>query len=191
MTDEHNQASRAIDEVAISTEHIAGMSTWQEAQLLAEMRENRKSAANCRLRHLDDEDLAHDLANLDADLADILVVAADLGIDPDEVAEASGLGSPADVAEFLNEQQTGDEQALRHSERFRRFSNRYPHRVAEAYAGNLGRAMADSDEQVAATVADWEKGRALSVRDWAAVGREEREEADETERDADSEGQGR
>lgn len=44
----------------------------------------------------------------------------------------------------------------RHSERFRKIGGeRYPRRVAEAYEHDLSRAMADSDEQVAATVAAW------------------------------------
>jgi hypothetical protein len=62
----------------------------------------------------------------------------------------------------------------RHSERFRKVSNRYPRRVAEVYDGDLGRAMADSDEQVAATVAAWEKSHGFVVRDWPALGRSER-----------------
>jgi hypothetical protein len=62
----------------------------------------------------------------------------------------------------------------RHSERFRKVSNRYPRRVAEVYDGDLGRAMADSDEQVAATVAAWEKSQGFVVRDWPALGRSER-----------------
>jgi hypothetical protein len=63
-----------------------------------------------------------------------------------------------------------------HSQRFRKISTRYPRRVAEAYEWNLDRAMADTDEQVAATVAAWEQAHGLPVRDWAAIGREERDE---------------
>jgi len=62
----------------------------------------------------------------------------------------------------------------RYSERFRRVSNRYPRRVAEAYRGDLGRAMTDSDEEVAATVAVWEKGHGLKVTDWITLGKQER-----------------
>jgi hypothetical protein len=43
---------------------------------------------------------------------------------------------------------------------FRRFgqvSTRYPQRVAEVYSGDLDRAMADSDEVVAAMVAAWRR----------------------------------
>jgi hypothetical protein len=59
----------------------------------------------------------------------------------------------------------------RHSERFRKIGgDRYPRRVAEAYAGDLSGAMADSDEQVAATVASWERSQGLSPRDWSAIG---------------------
>jgi hypothetical protein len=35
-----------------------------------------------------------------------------------------------------------DELARRHAERFREVSNRYPRRVAEAYGGDLARALA-------------------------------------------------
>jgi hypothetical protein len=59
----------------------------------------------------------------------------------------------------------------RHSERFRRYRGmRYPRQVAQAYDGDLERAMADSDEQVAAVVAAWEKQQKLPVRDWRAIG---------------------
>ncbi len=40
--------------------------------------------------------------------------------------------------------------------RFRQVANRYPRRVAEAYGGTK-RAMRETDEQVAATVAEWER----------------------------------
>ena len=50
---------------------------------------------------------------------------------------------------------------IAHSLRFRQVSNRYPRRVAEAYGGDIARAAADSDEQVAATVAAWERGHGL------------------------------
>jgi hypothetical protein len=66
--------------------------------------------------------------------------------------------------------------ARRHSERFRKVSNRYPLRVAEAYKGDLSRALSDSDDQVAATVAAWEGRQGLDVTDWALVGEQEREE---------------
>jgi hypothetical protein len=68
-----------------------------------------------------------------------------------------------------------DKMAIRHTKRFRRVSTRYPRRVAEAYGGDLGQAMADNDAQVAATVAAWEKAQGLPVRDWPAIGAEERE----------------
>jgi hypothetical protein len=60
--------------------------------------------------------------------------------------------------------------------RFRKVSTRYARCVAEAYEGDLERAMADTDEQVAATVAAWEQAHGLPVRDWPAIGREERDE---------------
>jgi hypothetical protein len=62
-----------------------------------------------------------------------------------------------------------------HSQRFRKVSTRYPRRVAEAYEGDLSRAMADSDEEVAATVAAWEKRKGLAPRDWSAIGAAEKE----------------
>ena len=49
-------------------------------------------------------------------------------------------------------------------------------RVAEAYGGDLAEAMADTDEEVAAMVRDWEKSQGLEVRDWGAIGRDERVE---------------
>lgn len=61
-----------------------------------------------------------------------------------------------------------------YSERFRKVSNRYPLRVTEAYAGDLKRAMDDSDEQVATTVASWERSQGLEPRDWPAIGKAER-----------------
>ncbi len=65
--------------------------------------------------------------------------------------------------------------AVAHSERFRRVSNRYPHTVAMAYDRDIERAALDSDEQVAATVADWERRHGREPRDWAAIGAEERD----------------
>lgn len=62
---------------------------------------------------------------------------------------------------------------IAHTVRFRRVSTRYPHMVTEAYGGGLARAMADSDEQVAAIVAEWEMQTRGSARDWAAIGRDE------------------
>jgi hypothetical protein len=56
---------------------------------------------------------------------------------------------------------TEPERRRRHAERFRKVSNRYPRRVAEAYERDLERAAADSDEQVAATVAAWEESQGL------------------------------
>jgi len=45
--------------------------------------------------------------------------------------------------------------------------------VSEAYDGDTAQAMADSDEQVAARVAAWERDNGLLVRDWRSVGRAE------------------
>jgi hypothetical protein len=71
-----------------------------------------------------------------------------------------------------------DRDRRRHSERFRKVSNRYPRRVTEAYDGDLGRALADSDEQVSATVAEWERRQGLTPRDWRAIGLAEGRDAD-------------
>ena len=67
--------------------------------------------------------------------------------------------------------------AVRHSMRFRRVSTRYPLRVTEAYDGDIARAAADTDEQVAAKVAEWERRQGLEPRDWRAIGADERDEA--------------
>jgi hypothetical protein len=69
-----------------------------------------------------------------------------------------------------------NDERRRHSERFRRVSNLYPRRVAEAYDLDLARAAADTDEQVAAKVAAWERARGLEPRDWVAIGAAERGE---------------
>lgn len=65
---------------------------------------------------------------------------------------------------------TQDRDRVRHSLRFRKVANRYPRRVSEAYEGDLRQAMADSDQQVAATVAAWERADGLVPRDWHAIG---------------------
>ena len=58
-----------------------------------------------------------------------------------------------------------DDVRARHSERFRRLGgDRYPRRVAEAYDGDLERAATDSNEQVAATVAAWERAHGVVPR---------------------------
>jgi hypothetical protein len=60
--------------------------------------------------------------------------------------------------------------AWAHSQRFRRVANRYPRRVAEAYGGDLARASGDSDDQVAANVAEWERAHGMFSGDWRATG---------------------
>jgi hypothetical protein len=64
----------------------------------------------------------------------------------------------------------------RHIRRFGRVSTRYPLRVIEAYDVDLRRAQADTDEQVAARVAMWERAHGLQSRDWQAIGLYERGE---------------
>jgi hypothetical protein len=69
------------------------------------------------------------------------------------------------------------EATVRHSERFRKVSNRYPNVVALAYGRDLdAAAAAASDEEVAATVTTWEEGQGLEPRDWHAIGAKERED---------------
>jgi hypothetical protein len=64
----------------------------------------------------------------------------------------------------------------RHISRFGRVSTRYPLRVIEAYDVDLRRAQAETDEQVAAQVAMWERTQGLQLRDWHDIGRYERGE---------------
>jgi hypothetical protein len=66
--------------------------------------------------------------------------------------------------------------AVAHSARFRKVSNRYPHMVAMAYGRDLERAARDTDEQVAATVAAWEREQGFEPRDWVAIGADERDD---------------
>ena len=63
---------------------------------------------------------------------------------------------------------------MQHSVRFRKVANGYPRRVAVAYDHDLVQAALDTDEQVAATVAEWERSNGLQVEDLIAVGRKER-----------------
>lgn len=67
-------------------------------------------------------------------------------------------------------------EGVRHSLRFRQVSTLYPHLVALAYDRDLARAAADSDEQIAARVAAWEREQGVEPRDWRAIGAEERDE---------------
>jgi hypothetical protein len=60
-----------------------------------------------------------------------------------------------------------------HSDRFRTVANRYPRRVAEAYGGDLARAMGDDDATVAERVRQWEIAQGLEPTDWIAVGKAE------------------
>lgn len=64
-------------------------------------------------------------------------------------------------------------EALAHSVRFRKVSNRYPLQVTYAYGGDLAAAMAATDAEVAERVAAWERAQCLPVRDWPAQGRAE------------------
>lgn len=68
-------------------------------------------------------------------------------------------------------------ESIAHSLRWRAVSTRYPRRVAEAYHGDITRALRESDAAVAATVAAWEHAHGLRPRDWYAIGRCEREES--------------
>lgn len=73
----------------------------------------------------------------------------------------------------MNTTTTIDPIYVAHSNRFRRVSNLYPRAVAEAYGRDLTRAMADSDDVVAANVAAWERANAIPERDWYAMGASE------------------
>lgn len=66
---------------------------------------------------------------------------------------------------------------LAHSLRFRRVSTRYPHMVTLAFDHNLAWAMASTDDEVAATVADYERTQGWEPRDWQAIGAEERDDS--------------
>ena len=67
-----------------------------------------------------------------------------------------------------------EDESRRFSDRFGRVAARYPRRVAEAYDLDLDRAMKDSDETVAATVAEWERRHGVPARDWRGAGALER-----------------
>lgn len=64
-----------------------------------------------------------------------------------------------------------DATGVLHSLRFRRVSNRYPRRVAEAVG--IEEASRLSDEEVARRVAEWERAHGLEARDWYRIGRED------------------
>ena len=61
--------------------------------------------------------------------------------------------------------------AAEHSWRFRNLGGMtYPHTVARAYDGDIERALADSDEAVAARVLAWEREQGFEPANWAALG---------------------
>lgn len=111
--------------------------------------------------------------------------AASLGVAPGTLRQqvrngklrASKLGrdwhvTPEEVERYRRES-LGIRTPAAHSLRFRRVSNRYPRRVAEAYNGDIAAAAASTDEEVAGRVAEWERAQGLEPRDWNAIGREE------------------
>ena len=63
-----------------------------------------------------------------------------------------------------------------HTTRFRKVSTIYPNKVANAYALDVLTALGDTDAEVAARVAAWERAEGVEPRDWHAVGAEERDE---------------
>jgi hypothetical protein len=67
----------------------------------------------------------------------------------------------------------GPQNAIAHSNRFRRVSNRYPHMVALAYDLDIVAAARDTDEQVAERVAAYERAQGWTPRNWKAIGRSE------------------
>ncbi len=62
---------------------------------------------------------------------------------------------------------------VRHSNRFGKVSNRYALQVTRAYGGDIEQVARDTDEQVAARVAEWERAQGMEPRDWVAWGRRE------------------
>jgi hypothetical protein len=60
-----------------------------------------------------------------------------------------------------------------HYERFRKLSIHYLRYVLEAYGGDFHRAMADNDEQVATTIAAWERQQGIVAREWRPAGERE------------------
>jgi hypothetical protein len=64
-----------------------------------------------------------------------------------------------------------DESQRQHYERFRKVSLHYPRLVLGAYSGDFRRAMAHNDEQVAMTIAAWE--RQQGIGEWRAAGERE------------------
>lgn len=76
----------------------------------------------------------------------------------------------------LEDQNRNWNAAVPHSVRFRKVSTRYANQVAVAYGLDLARAAADTDEEVAATVATWERAEGIPTRDWCCIGAEERDE---------------
>ena len=61
-----------------------------------------------------------------------------------------------------------DEGQRQHYERFRKVNIHYPRYVLDAYRGDFRRAMAHNDEQVAMTIAAWE--RQHGIGEWRAPG---------------------
>jgi len=57
-----------------------------------------------------------------------------------------------------------NEAQRQHYERFGKVSTNYPRYVLAAYDGDFRRAMADNDEQVAVTIAAWEKQQGIFAR---------------------------
>jgi hypothetical protein len=62
-----------------------------------------------------------------------------------------------------------------HYERFGKVSIHYPRYVLDAYDGDFRRAMADDDEQVAMTIAAWERQQGIFARERRAAGEREAE----------------
>jgi hypothetical protein len=83
-------------------------------------------------------------------------------------------GTEWDLVRMVVDFVTPDDPRVQHSNRFRHVSNRYPYMVAMAYDRDLAAAAADSDEEVAARVAAYERAQGLKPRDWYAIGAEER-----------------
>jgi hypothetical protein len=73
----------------------------------------------------------------------------------------------------LSDAEATDPVGVQHIVRFRRVANGYARRVALAYHGNVTAAALDTDDQVARTVADWERHQGFEPAAWSEIGRSE------------------
>lgn len=84
-------------------------------------------------------------------------------------ADAKTLAARVRHAQSTRTKQLAHQVAPAHSVRFRTFGDGYPQIVAEAYEGDLYRAMKSTDKQVARMVVKWAKRLDLPLRNWEAA----------------------